>query len=301
MLPEPVLVMGHVTRDLIEGRERLGGAAAYVARALSACGVPVRLVTAVPDSPLLAPLVSDPLVELHRLPAACITTFRHVFEGDKRALYLEERAPNIQPDDIPPAWQHTSLVFCMPVIGECPTNLLSAFPEAGIVAGVQGWLRAEGPDGRVRPAGYPESLLSAGMLAATLSEEDHPEAEALAARLAERCRVVTVTRGPKPVTVYHEQGMDEVPCARVEQPRDTTGAGDVFTAVLGLRLAAGDGTERAVRRAVRATGRFVAERFSAAFAECATGRKDQNPCSSTERHVRQSAPNLRPIDSDRLD
>jgi len=35
-MKSPVLIVGHVTQDLIDGQVRLGGAAAYIALALSA-------------------------------------------------------------------------------------------------------------------------------------------------------------------------------------------------------------------------------------------------------------------------
>ena len=86
----PILVIGHVTRDLIGGEERLGGAAAYVSRALSARGMDVVLVTRAPDDPLLKPLATDPCIRLHLLPAESFTTFRHdcTWLGRTGAQYL---------------------------------------------------------------------------------------------------------------------------------------------------------------------------------------------------------------------
>ncbi len=75
----PILVIGHVTRDLIGDQEHLGGAAAYVARTLSACGMDVALVTRAPDDPLLKPLATDPRIRLHRLASESFTTFHHHF------------------------------------------------------------------------------------------------------------------------------------------------------------------------------------------------------------------------------
>src|SRR4051794_13231043 len=56
-----LLVLGHVTRDEIDGDVRLGGAAAFAARAAVALGVETALVTAAPPaSPLLDELSGLP-------------------------------------------------------------------------------------------------------------------------------------------------------------------------------------------------------------------------------------------------
>lgn len=193
----PILVVGHVTRDLIGGEKRLGGAAAYVARALSARGLEVALVTRAPDDPLLLPLSSDPRIRLHRLASDTITTFRHDFEDGRRRLRLTARAAALTAADIPAQWRNVHLVFLVPVMQECGTDLLTAFPESECVVGSQGWLREVGTDGRVRQSAAPQALLSLRMLAVTLSEEDHPEAEVLARRMSRHCRVAALTRGSK--------------------------------------------------------------------------------------------------------
>ena len=255
----PILVIGHVTRDLIDGEARLGGAATFVARALSTQGKAVALATRAPDDPLLEPLVTDPCIRLHRLPTESFTVFRHRPLGAERRLRLEACAAAITVADIPPPWFGLPLVFLVPVIGECDTGLLTAFPKSEIVAGVQGWLRATGPDGRVGPCVPPEALLAARLLVATLSERDHPEAEALARCMARHCRVVALTRGSKPITIFEKYGENDIPVEPVKCDHDPVGAGDVFTALLGLHIAAGDKAKTAVTEAARSATRFVAQ------------------------------------------
>ena len=129
----PLLVVGHVTRDLIGGEERLGGAAAFVARALSAQGMDVALLTRAPDDPLLKPLATDPRIRLHLLPSESFTTFGHHFTKGQRQLSLKSRAADISPADIPSAWRDLPFVFLVPVMGECGTDLLTAFPEFELI------------------------------------------------------------------------------------------------------------------------------------------------------------------------
>ena len=255
----PILVIGHVTRDLIGGEERLGGAAAYIARVVSARGMDVALVTRAPDDPLLKPLATDPCIRLHLLPSESFTTFRHHHTQGERRLELKTCAADITAADIPSAWRDLPFVFLVPVMGECDTDLLADFPESELIVGAQGWLRTVEADGRVRPCAPPEALLAARLLAVTLSEADHPEAEAFARRMARYCRLVALNRGDKAVTIFEKSGENDIPIAPVKQVHDTNGAGDVFTALLGLRIMGGDTVRTAVTSAAQGATYYVAE------------------------------------------
>ncbi len=96
-------VVGHATRDLIDGRARLGGAAAYAARALSVVGRRVELVTAGPADSLLAPLVEDDAIFMHRVDSDALTTFALDYSGPERVLRLAARAPTISARELSPA------------------------------------------------------------------------------------------------------------------------------------------------------------------------------------------------------
>lgn len=255
----PILVIGHVTRDLIGDQEGLGGAAAYVARTLSACGMEVALLTRAPDGPLLKQLWTDSRISLHLLPAESFTTFRHHYKGGERQLSLEECAADITVDDIPSAWRNLPFVFLVPVMSECDSDLLIALPESELIVGVQGWLRTVASDGWVRPCAPPDILLTKRLLAVTLSEADHPEAEVIARRMAQQSRLVALTRGDKAVTIFEKSGENDIPIVPVKQVLDTNGAGDVFTALLGLRVMCGDTVMTAVTVAAKGATHYVAK------------------------------------------
>jgi len=256
-MKSPVLIVGHVTQDLIDGQVRLGGAAAYIALALSACGQDVALVTRAPNEPLLQPLSSNPRIHLHRLASDTITTFRHHFEKGQRQLNLDACAADITVNDIPSKWRNLPVVFLVPVSGECRLELLSAFPESELIIGMQGWLRTVSTGGRIKPYEPPEALLTARMLAVTLSAEDHPEANAFAKRMAEHCRLIALTRGEQAITIYEKLGQSNLPVKPVQHVHDTNGAGDVFTALLGLQIMAGNPVNIAVSQAAQGTARYV--------------------------------------------
>jgi len=94
-----ILVVGHVTRDIFKDRQQLGGAAAYAARAASAFGCRISLVTASPASSLLKPLQDDTHITLHRKKCHEFTTFILNHCGDRKELSLVSRAPDLTPAD----------------------------------------------------------------------------------------------------------------------------------------------------------------------------------------------------------
>jgi sugar/nucleoside kinase (ribokinase family) len=205
LVPE-LLVLGHVTRDELDGGgARLGGAASYAARAAALLGVETALVTvAPPGDPLLAPL-GDPLLaprlSVHCAPAEAMTTFALGYAGGRRSLALARRARALAPEDVPAAWRDAPVAYVGPVAGECDRALVASLRSRFVGAGLQGWLRRAGPasswSGPVEPALAPEALAPPPVQLAVLSELDHPDAGAIAARFAAAGAVVAITRGAR--------------------------------------------------------------------------------------------------------
>jgi len=73
------------------------------------------------------------------------------------------------------------------------------------------------------------------------------------------CRQVVVTLGARGVLLAGEGGFREIPAPRVK-PVDTVGAGDCFTAWLGVGMAEGLSLDAAAERAVRAASLAVTRR-----------------------------------------
>jgi 1D-myo-inositol 3-kinase len=211
-----LLVLGHVTRDEIGGGVRLGGAASYAARAAACLGYETALVTvAPPDDPLLEPLRRTARLSLHCVPSEVMTTFALAYAAGQRQLWLRRRARPIQ-----------------------------------------GWLRRTGDDGRIEPALMPETAEAPTPLpfdVASVSEEDHPDAERVARRMA---RTVAITRGARGARLIAGSECLEIPAAPAREV-DPTGAGDVFGVVLTLELAQGKPLAVAGRAAAAAAARVV--------------------------------------------
>ena len=253
-----LLVLGHVTRDEGAGEPRLGGAASYAAAVAARLGISTALVTvAPPEDPLLEQLRGISGLAVHCVPDQRITTFALAYEGERRRLTLRRRARALRPDDVPLAWRDVSVAYVGPVAGECDRELVQSLGAAFTGAGLQGWLRRTAPDGTVEPDMRPEALVPPVLGAAILSEEDHPESEAIAARFVAAGAVVAVTRGAKGATLRTAGGPPVVVPAAPAREVDPTGAGDTFGVVLTLRLAAGASLEEAGAAAARAAARVV--------------------------------------------
>jgi 1D-myo-inositol 3-kinase len=255
--PPALLVVGHATRDEIDGELRLGGAVSYAAQAAVRLGVETALVTVAPlDDPLLEPLRDLPGLSLHCVASEVMTTFALAYSGARRTLVLKHRAASLAPGDIPEAWRKAPIAYVGPVTGECDCALVSSLGAAFIGAGLQGWLRRAGPGGEIEPALLPEGLDPPRIQLAVVSEEDHPDIDGVAARFAAAGAIVAITRGARGATLIAPSGRLEIPAAPAHEI-DPTGAGDVFGVVLTLRLAAGASPSEAGRDAAAAAARVV--------------------------------------------
>ena len=256
--PYDLVVLGHVTRDLVRGEERLGGAAAFAALAAASFGLKSGLVTAgPPDLPLFAPLFQSPNLTVVMKPCHEPTTFELDYTGPKRRVRLVSRAPNIAPADVPAEMRVAPLAYIGPVCGECGSEVAGILEARSIIVGAQGWLRGATADGTIVPALTLDAIAPPdGIFTLSLSELDHPDAEALAKGFAEKIPVVAVTRGARGATLYAEGTTFEVPASPAEE-KDPTGAGDVFGLVLGLAMHHGVPLFDAGRLATQAAARVV--------------------------------------------
>lgn len=251
-----LLLAGHVTRDEVEGGVRLGGPPSYCGLAAARLGIPAAILTVAPaDEPLLQPLRAAPL-RLHVAADPVMTTFALQQQGGTRTLFLKARARSLRADDVPAGLRGAPVAFVGPVAAECDRAFLAALGARFVGVGLQGWLRTAAADGRVVPALAPEALEPPRIDAAVLSEHDHPDAEAIARRFAERGAIVAITRGALGATVLWTGGRADVPAVPAQEV-DSTGAGDVFGLVFTLRLAEGAAAPAAAEAAARAAARVV--------------------------------------------
>jgi sugar/nucleoside kinase (ribokinase family) len=257
-----LLVVGHVTRDEIDGGLRLGGAASYAALAAARLGYETAVVTvAVPGDPLLEPLLAMPRLSLHCAPSDVMTTFALDYAAGERRLWLRHRARPLTLDDVPSAWRRPRVAYVGPVAGECDGALVRGLGAEFVGAGIQGWLRRIGDDGLVQPARLADAMPDLPddlpvLDAAIISELDHPAAERTVRSIVGTNGAAAITRGARGATLLRGSERVDVPAAPARE-LDPTGAGDIFGVVLTLALARGESLRTAGDTAAEAAARVV--------------------------------------------
>lgn len=252
-----LLVVGHVTCDIFENHQQLGGAGAYAARTAAAFSYRTFLVTASPDSPLLKPLQDDINITIHHKKCSEFTTFSLNNGGTQRILSLISRAPDLTPEDIPEAARNIPLAYIGPVIGECGREIIESLNSEYIVVGAQGWLRSVDKQGIVVPHMLPEAEMPPNIQVIVFSERDFPDAEATADHFARSVKIVALTRGAKGVTLLSEGKKIDLPAVKTQKEVDPTGAGDAFGVIFGCELYNGKDIVDSAYSAMWAAARVV--------------------------------------------
>jgi sugar/nucleoside kinase (ribokinase family) len=221
------LAIGHVTLDQTEPGRLPGGSALYSALFASRMGLKAGILTSFgPDFPRG---VIPPEIELVSVPSASTTIFRHAIKNGRRALWLLDRAADILAEKLPTPWETSDLVYLCPVAGEVDAGLASAFRNATIGVGPQGWMRSRGKDGFITPKGWKgASTVLPQSQALFVSEEDIPDEESIRDWF-DQVPVGFVTRGERGATLFVNGEPYQVEGYRTDVA-DPTGAGDVFAA-----------------------------------------------------------------------
>jgi 1D-myo-inositol 3-kinase len=254
--PEYVIV-GTITRDLVDGGFVPGGTVNYAGIAALALHRTVGAVSSVGPESSIADLV--PGAQLCIRPAIVTTTFVNLYADGKRRQWLRAVAATLDLELIPPAWRAARIVHLAPLANDLDLDVFEGIRGAGLIGLTpQGWMRAWDADGFVsrRPWPDPESILRA-CDAVVFSEEDVEYDWALCESYARQTRLLVVTRGARGCVVYDRGTPWHVPGFPVVEV-DATGAGDVFAAAFYIGLSdRGDPIEAA--RYANCVASFVVE------------------------------------------
>lgn len=227
-----IVVVGHVTKDLVADGYNLGGGVTFAALAARALGYAPRVLTRACPSVGAALAAILPGAEVRRLESKLTTTFRNTYVDGRREQHLATVAEPIEAADVPSHWRPAPLVLLAPVAGEIPAGVVQAFPKAMLGLAAQGWLRGREPNGAVHFAPWrhsPAFLARADVV--VFSEEDVGGDMALVAEYASRTKVLALTRGARGATIFSGGVTFEVPAFPVNE-LEPTGAGDVFATAL---------------------------------------------------------------------
>ncbi len=243
MLPLPeFLAIGHVTRDVhADGTFSVGGTVTFAALTAYHLGLAAGIITSAdPEVSALLPALL-PSITLHVHSSRSTTTFANYYQDGFRTQYLHARSEPIQSTDIPPSWQHASVILCGPIAQEMSPQLIKFFPRQSkqiLAATPQGWLRRWDTDGRVWPVPWREAeQILPALDVLILSHDDllpfadgnRTEADAILTRWSQLVPILVATDGRRGATLFRHGVQQQFP-AYATHKVDPTGAGDVFAA-----------------------------------------------------------------------
>jgi 1D-myo-inositol 3-kinase len=228
------LVVGHVTVDRVDDRRVvLGGTATYAALTAANLGVRVGIHTSAAYEPGLVNPLSLHGIRVARIPAEYSTCFVNEYVQDgKRQQTIESVAEPLTYEQLLPEWRHPPVVHLGPLCQEMDPALVERFPRSLVGVTPQGWLRAWGEDGVVRPVEWPDADRVLARVNAVVVSERDVEDPAIFRDWARKARLLVVTLGERGCEAY-KRGEDapyHSPAFTPAQEVDPTGAGDVFAA-----------------------------------------------------------------------
>ena len=250
----PLAVVGNLSRDLADGRERPGGAPYHAARALRVLGRPAIVAVKGADADrrfLLPPLVRLGLPVLWR-GGESTAAFSFRYDGDLREMVVEELGPPWAPEDLRglerAAWVHVGAL----ARSDFPAGTLAALARERTVSfDGQGLVRPDRTGPLELDASYDPEVLRHVSVLKLAEDEAHalvgePDADALRSLGVPE---VVVTLGSRGSLVLAEGRLERVPARPVGGPVDPTGAGDAFCAAYLVSRGAGYAPVAAARRA----------------------------------------------------
>jgi len=238
------LCIGHFCHDLHEGEYLLGGTASYCSLLAQKLGLQTAVLTSYGADFQYAATFSEAGVWVENKAAKATTLFENSYQKNNRTQYLHQRAATLMPADLPPNWKNIPIVkFCL-IAGEADFSLLDAFPNAFIIATIQGWLRHREADGKIVPKEMDWQQL-AKTDAVLLSEEDLSGFEDRLPLITSIVDLLVMTHGKHGATVFQKGSPTHYP-AFPTQEVDPTGAGDVFGAAFLVEYIRTKEVERAI-------------------------------------------------------
>ena len=246
-----VLVIGHLTADLVPGGTMLGGTVSYAAPTYAAFGHTVGILTSAAYNESLTQHLL-PFAKIMLLPATSSLTYENVYSDSGRQQYVRATARPISVGHVPIGWSKARYVHLGPLAAEIdPLEMARHFQDATVMLTLQGMMRRWDDDGLVKYQRWFDADTFKLIDIVVYSQEDIQGYPQLTDEIRQACKHLIVTNGRDGGTYYHA-GQALPYDSILVQPRDFTGAGDVFAAsVLALLPFVGQDVYQAVKIAGR--------------------------------------------------
>lgn len=243
-LPTDILLIGHVTRDLIdempESGHRPGGTVSFAAVVACQLGRHPTVITRAADP---ADVASIPdAAQILRLPSTATTTFANVYSEHGRVQHCYTPAPAIRAEDIPIEFRKPSVVLLGPLVNEIGPDVAALFPdESLVVAGPQGWMRRWDETGRVYSKTWdnaPEILPHLDVLILSLEDIEYDTSRLMP--FFDHLSLIVVTEYHDGSTILQKAEDGRIFATKIAPrpatERDPTGAGDTFATAFIIRF-----------------------------------------------------------------
>jgi len=228
------VTIGHITEDVGENGNVLGGAVSFAGLMARSLGCKTAVLTSAAADYDFAHAL--PNLTVHHIPAAKTTTFTNVYTDTGRRQTLHARAAQITIADLPDGWERATIAHFAPIADEIDVEMVQAFSGAQICLTPQGWLRGWDENGRVFPIDWEAARAILPLATAIItSEEDVPNHDTIV-MYKQYARLLVVTDGAKGCTVFMNGEKRQFRSPPVTGTLETTGAGDIFSASFFVRL-----------------------------------------------------------------
>eukprot|EP01023_Acetabularia_acetabulum_P041274 TRINITY_DN4017_c0_g1_i1.p1 TRINITY_DN4017_c0_g1~~TRINITY_DN4017_c0_g1_i1.p1 ORF type:complete len:429 (+),score=49.13 TRINITY_DN4017_c0_g1_i1:183-1289(+) len=237
----PLLIVGDVTVDIVDGKKVPGGAVSYSAAVAEGYGLKARVVTAGGKEADFSVFDGH---YLHVVQTESTLTFEHTYTwwGNHRKLrVIEEPDVTIRKSDVPWNWRCARTVLLGPLTQndiDASSFLKYSWFERILCYGqqiglfAQGYQRALDLTGKVSPVDLPSEQLLSGLaknVSVFLSDVETDSWGSDVVQLVSRqCHQLLITRGAEGATLYKDGNESHVDAVKVKTV-DTNGAGDVFS------------------------------------------------------------------------
>jgi hypothetical protein len=119
------LVIGHITKDLLDGGFTVGGTVTYSGLTARNLGRRVGLVTSA--SPGLDLKEALPGIEVVSVSSSVTTTFQNIYHNGTRQQFIKAVAERITGEAIPPQWHCSPIIQLGPLTQELDEEVVHLF------------------------------------------------------------------------------------------------------------------------------------------------------------------------------
>jgi len=238
MVPE-FLIAGHLTCDLIQGREQPGGSTLYGSKAAEKMGYACALWTCATEN--FPPTHLFEKLDVVRSSKDRISTFAHELfpESGTRRLTLNELAEPLQIQTLPQEWKKCPRVMISPIWDEVGPEALSWFETDFIGITPQGWFRRRKEGGEIYFTNSKWSSLPRKAKLIVVSVDDIAQDQEAWEWIKASAHVAVKTMGRKGHLLATEEGEVHLQPPHISNEVDPTGAGDVFASAMLIALSEG--------------------------------------------------------------